>query len=66
MDHWDQDRRNKVLASRKQQWQIAKQKKEEPHQAGGTRFIGLGTVWKEAALWAVSGWARRAVRTTFQ
>ena len=40
MEDWDQDRRNKVFANRKQQWQADKQRLEEPHHGIGTRFIG--------------------------
>ena len=40
MDHWEQGRRNEVLANRKQQRQAAKQKLEGGHHAGGTRFVG--------------------------
>eukprot|EP00972_Heterocapsa_arctica_P075758 11173829-Heterocapsa_arctica.AAC.1 len=39
MEYWDQDRRNKVFATRKQQWLVAKHQKDVTHPVGGTRFI---------------------------
>eukprot|EP00972_Heterocapsa_arctica_P103294 15221746-Heterocapsa_arctica.AAC.1 len=38
MEDWDQDSRNNVFATRKQQWLVANKRKEGIHSVEGTRF----------------------------